>query len=271
MLQKKLRESFNEVFAKAVKWYNSDRAALHSKAFSTFQGLEKIGHVSCLKYLANCYLEGRGCDQNTDKAREYFIASIALGHYDDLPKPTSYEMIRRIDGEIYGALDDAEDTFYSNVRLAACLRAMYINYVNSIVYGNNNRIAWLRLGDMYHYGMGVEVNKKWAAYCYKRAYLSDGFYDEVDDEILYKIGECFYNGDGVEKDDTLAKSFLRLVWDNWDEKKYLDMSESILSAIGQLDDSWTIDYGYDSGDEYVEDLYLDDIFGEWLSTNPDYI
>jgi TPR repeat protein len=268
MLQKKLRESFNEVFAKAVKWYNSDRAALHSKAFSTFQGLEKIGHVSCLKYLANCYLEGRGCDQDTDKAREYFIASIALGHYDDLPKPSSYEMIRQMDGEIYGSFDDAEDTFNSNVRHPACIRAMYINYVNSIVYGIN-RIAWLRLGDMYFDGIGVEERKKWAVYFYRKAYLYKRSYDEIDSEIEFKIGKCLYYGEGIEKDVALAKWFLIMAqlsrWP-WGEPGDADMCEKLLSAIGGLDEM------YWEEDEYLdEEDYLDCISGDWLCSEPDYI
>ncbi len=267
MVQMRLRESYDEIFAKAVKRYDSDSLAQRSKAFSTFVELEKVGHVSCLKYLAYCYLEGIGCDQNVDKAREYFIASIGLGHYNDFPKPTSYEMIRRIDGEIYGAFDAAEDTFNNNAREAACIRAMYINYVNSIVYGNNKRIAWLRLGDIYHYGIGVAEKKNWAAYFYRRAYISEGNHDEIKDEILYKIGKCFYYGEGVEKDYSLAKCFLRMVWHNWDGKNYLDKSETLLSAIGLLDENlWSHDYGY-----YGEEEYLEDIYEGWLITDPDYI
>lgn len=267
MVQMNFRKSYDEIFTKAVNRYNSDNLAQRAKAFSTFLELEKVGHVSCLKYLANCYLNGRGCDQNVDKAREYLIVSIALGHYNDAPKPTSYEMIRRIDGEIYGALEEAENTFNSNVRDDACVRAMYINYVNSIVYGNNKKIAWLRLGDMYHYGIGVPVKKNWSAYCYRRAYISGGNYDEIDDEILYKIGKCFFYGDGVEKDYSLAKCFLRMVWDYWNEYEYLDKSETLLSAIGHLDESlWSDDYGINGEEEYLEDIYE-----EWLCTEPDYI
>ena len=273
MKNERLKESYNEIFTRAVKRYSSDSSAQCSKAFTAFCELEKVGHVGCLKYLANCYLEGRGCAKNIDKAREYFIASIAFGHYNDPPKPTSYEMIRRIDGEIYWAFDNAEDTFNSNVKEDACIREMYINYVNSIVYGNYKRTAWVRLGDMYNDGIGVEVKKNWAAYFYRRAYLSEKINDEVDCEILYKIGKCFFYGDGVEEDDAMAKWFLERGCDNWDKKEYLDECENLLSAIGLLDESlWTDDSCW--ADDYgviCEEEYLERISGWWLDMDPDYI
>lgn len=269
MKQERLKESYDEIFAKAVKRYSSDSSAQRSKAFTAFRELEKVGHVGCLKYLANCYLEGIGCAQNIDKAREYCMASIALGHYNDSPKPSSYEMIRQIDHEIYGAFDDAEDTFNSDVRDAACTRAMYINYVNSIVYGKNERIAWLRLGDIYHDGIGVEANKTWAVYFYRRAYKYGKVYDEAEGEILFKIGKSFYNGEGVKKDDALAKWFLSIArygWWRWEESEVVETCEILMSAIGELDENIWIEEGC-----LDEDDYLDVVSNQWLCSEPDYV
>ncbi len=266
----KLRNMYDDYFLQAVKHFNSDNLGQRTKAFEMFKELEEVGHIGSIKYLGKCYYDGCGCEKDLDKAREYYLISIAFGYYNADPGPTSYEMLRSIDDEIIGAFDIAEDFRKSGEHSENCTKSAYIGYVNTIVYGREKGLAWQRLGDMYYDGTYVEKQKGWAVYCYRKAYTTGGMDDHEDGSNSCKLGTCLFYGEGIDKNIVLAKYFLTSAYYSFlyteaDEQALL--AESLLSSIGTLTEGYLID----GNNLMEEDNVLEDTASEWLSERPKYI
>lgn len=265
-----LSSTYDDFFMRAVKRFNSDSSAQRSKAFLMFEELEKVGHVESIKYLGKCYYDGRGCEKNLDRAREYFLISIALGYYNADPDPTSYEMLRNIDDEVVGAFEISEEIRNSGERAEIYTRSEYIGYVNTIVYGSEKGLAWQRLGDMYYAGIYVKQRKNWAVYCYRRAFTTGGMNDYEDGSNSCKLGKCMFYGEGIDRNIVLAKYFLKWAYDSfwdWENDDSAIMAESLLSSIGNLSE----DYLFDGNCFMEEEDVIDDAASEWLYERPHYI
>ena len=266
----KLKNTYDDYFLRAVKRFDSDISGQRTKAFEMFKELEKVGHIGSIKYLGKCYYDGRGCEKDLDKAREYYLMSIAFGYYNANPGPTSYEMLRNIDDEIIGAFEIAEEIYKSGDRSELYTKSAYVGYVNTIVYGREKGLAWQRLGDMYYDGLYVDKKKEWAVYCYRRAFTTGGmdYYEEGSNSC--KLGKCLFYGEGIDKSIVLAKYFLNWAyysfWD-WEDDEQALLAESLLSSIGTL----TEDYLIDGNRLMEEDDVIDDAASEWLYERPQYI
>ncbi|SDB14069.1 tetratricopeptide repeat protein [Butyrivibrio sp. INlla16] len=266
----KLKSTYDDYFLRAVKRFDSDVSGQRTKAFEMFKELEKVGHVGSIKYLGKCYFEGIGCERKNDKARDYYLLSIALGCYKADPGPSSYEVLRMIDDEIMDAIDVVENARPSDEGKNISCEDMYSAYVNTVIYGSQKTLAWYRLGNMYYDGIFVEQNKKWAIYFYRRAFTTGGMerYYEADNAL--RLGKCFYYGDGIGKDPVLAKYFLRhaghILW-RYPEDDATALCTSLLDSLGKLDNT----YLFDGKDYMEEDDYIEDTASEWLYHIPEYI
>lgn len=72
----------------------------------------------------------------------------------------------------------------------------------------NHALANKQLGYLYKDGAGVEKNKSKADLYFKKSlqlYLADA--ERGDEFAMYMVGECYFFGDGVEKDLDIAKSW----------------------------------------------------------------
>ena len=204
-----------------------------------------------------------------------YIQRIALGLYNADPKPSSYEMLRNIDEEKMDVIYDAERIYASGAKTDKYLKEMYLGLVNTIAYGAEKGLAYLRLGRMYFDGVWVEQNRLWAIYYYRRSFEISGMYSNPGAEAAFNLGMIFYKGDGISPNRELAKFYFSRAYygfnslGNSDAEKECDY---YLSDIGEFDTEYMLEQGDFPNANYVdEDEFLVYVTYEWRNCIPDYI
>ena len=175
---------------KAVYWYQKadeqnlpeatyELAFYYSDEKYTTSLIEKAaqqGYAQAQNYLGICYEDGKGVEQNQEKAFYWYEQAAKQGYdWGQINLANCYD-----DGD--GVEKDEEKAVYWYEQAAK----------------QGNAYAQNRLGICYSNGKGVDQNKEKAFYWYKQAAKQGYAWGQ------YNLAYCYDDGDGVEKDETKA-------------------------------------------------------------------
>lgn len=184
-------------------------------AFQLFNHAATLGDVEAMNNLARCYLEAKGVERNLDLAYKYFKEAAQSGHADAMNQLgnlykswLSDENNIELSLEWYQkAVDSGSPAAMTNVAL--CYQSgigFEKNYSTSLTWfekaashGETNAIT--HIGRCYEFGFGVDVDHAHAFLMYQKGAL-------YDDWGMFNLGRAYLNGIGVEKDISLAVTWL---------------------------------------------------------------
>ena len=223
---------------------------LNEKAFQK-------GYSDSVKMLCKCYLEGRGTDQNVEKA----ISLLGKG----LSKEELYEMADEL--QFSGNDETGEKACLVFKKLAELgLARAQDKYGDCLMFGDgieeseSEAIIWYKkaadagcpealyhLGECYINGWGVDKDKYTALFYFKKSANLDF------EDAEYEIGRMYYEGDGVGCDYNVAFPMIKRAADKGNSDGILLLAKCYLYGYG-------VDKDYDEAYKYfVEAIKLGDI------------
>ncbi len=190
---------------------NAYQSKNYTKAAEYYKQAAELGHVSAMYEIAKCYDNGIGISENPVTACEWYKKAAALGH----------------DGAMYRL----GTCYYEGRGVIKSYQTAANWYIESAVAGNID--AMYALGNCYSKGEGVTKNASWGFEWYKKAaqaghadamnavgkqlYDTEAYTEAAvwlkkaaeagNFESMYYLGDCYYVGNGVSKNQVIAYSW----------------------------------------------------------------
>lgn len=160
------------------------------------------GYGQALNALGELYAEGEFVEKDMQKAFDCYIRSAEKG-YDEAYCNLGYFYLYGINCDI-----DYKKAYE------------YFSRGATIGYNDSYINCLYELGDMYMHGSYVDENPNVAFNYYTTALrkAKDNGFSYFLPDIEYRIGKCYYGGNGVERDKELACGFLKAALDKYETR-----------------------------------------------------
>lgn len=145
-------------------------------AFSLWNKASQKGNIEASHYLAVCFLNGEGTDQNISRA---------------------FEILKKLveEKKYVKSMNQLGDIYYLGINVEIDYKKALYYYVKAYNTDNKDCKSKFCIARCYYYGNGVEQN-------YYKAFQI--FYELVEkdkyEEAIYFLGVCYYLARGIEKD-----------------------------------------------------------------------
>ena len=199
----------------AVNQFKEENEECYDLAIKLYELAAEHNHAHSLNNLGALYAEGRFVKKDTQKALELYLIAAQNGSAEACCN-LGYFYFYGKNGEVdYGK---AFEYFSRGATLGNDANCLY------------------KLGDMYMFGIFVDKNPKIAVDFYIKAFeeYECNYICEFLSDIEYRLGKCYYEGNGVETDWYLANEYLNRALDGYKNREH-DAYDYVQKRIEEIE------------------------------------